>query len=174
MDAHEVSFSAAIARAAEKCVEDSGLPSGRQEGAVSGVNIFATVARRDDSGLVFFTYALGMEFVLGVDGRRHKDGMRVDGPAGKIIARSISGPSNPYRVGVESATREIEKAADLCLREAGTRRDAVAAIGAGLAGTGNPELKEAMRASLAADFPAQLSVFLRIWRPRSRLLIQDR
>ena len=81
-------------------------------------------------------------------------------PAGKIVARSFSGPSNPYRIGVESATREIEKAADVCLREAGAGRNAVAAIGAGLAGTGNPDLKERMRASLAASFPgATVSVF---------------
>ena len=101
-----------------------------------------------------------MEFVLGVDGGGTKTECVLMDPAGKIIARSISGPSNPYRVGVASATREIEKAADLCLREVGTRRDAVAAIGAGLAGTGNPELKEAMRASLAAGFPgAVVSIF---------------
>src|SRR5260370_37479189 len=73
-------------------------------------------------------------------------------PAGKIVVRSFSGPSNPYRVGVESSTREIEKAADLCLQEAGARRNAVAAIGAGLAGTGKPELKEGVGGSSAAGF----------------------
>jgi N-acetylglucosamine kinase-like BadF-type ATPase len=81
-------------------------------------------------------------------------------PPGKIVARSFSGPSNPYRVGVESASLEIEKAADLCLQEAGAGRDAVAAVCAGLAGTGNPELKERMRALLATAFPgAAVSVF---------------
>lgn len=74
-------------------------------------------------------------------------------PTGKIIARSFSGPSNPYRVGVESATCEIEKAADLCLQEAQLRRNAVAALGAGLAGTGDPELQAGMRASLERAFP---------------------
>jgi len=101
-----------------------------------------------------------MEFVLGVDGGGTKTECVLMDPAGKIMARSISGPSNPYRVGVESATREIEKAADLCLREAGAGRNTVAAIGAGLAGTGNPELKEGMRASLSAAFPtAAVSIF---------------
>jgi glucosamine kinase len=121
---------------------------------------FATCLRRTDSGLPFFTYALGMDFVLGFDGGGTKtEGVLMDA-TGKIIARSFSGPSNPYRVGVESATREIEKAADLCLHEARVGRDAVAAIGAGLAGTGNPELKEGMRAALAAVFPrAAVSVF---------------
>lgn len=101
-----------------------------------------------------------MRYVLGFDGGGTKTECALMDAVGKIVARGFSGPSNPYRVGVESATREIEKAADLCLQEVGARRDAVAAIGAGLAGTGNPELKEGMRASLAAAFPgAAVSVF---------------
>ena len=80
--------------------------------------------------------------------------------AGKILARNVSGPSNPWRVGVESATREIEKAADLCLQKAGATRNEVVALGAGLAGTGKPELKEGMKASLARAFPAAaVSIF---------------
>jgi glucosamine kinase len=109
---------------------------------------------------MFFKYAFGMSFVLGLDGGGTKTECVLMDPAGKIVARSFSGPSNPYRTGVESATREIERAADLCLQEAGAGRNAVTAIGAGLAGTGNPELKEGMRASLAAAFPgAAVSVF---------------
>jgi N-acetylglucosamine kinase-like BadF-type ATPase len=101
-----------------------------------------------------------MEFVLGVDGGGTKTECVLMDPAGKIMARSFSGPSNPYRVGVESASREIEKAADACLREAQVGRDAVVAIGAGLAGTGNPELKEGMRASLETAFPgAAIGIF---------------
>jgi N-acetylglucosamine kinase-like BadF-type ATPase len=80
--------------------------------------------------------------------------------AGKILARSVSVPSNPWRVGVESATREIEKAAELCLQEAGVARNAVVALGAGLAGTGKAALKEAMTTSLAGAFPgAAVSIF---------------
>ena len=128
--------------------------------AALDVNIFATVARRNDSGLTFFTYALGMDFVLGFDGGGTKTECVLVDAAGQIIGRSFSGPSNPYRVGVESASREIEKAADLCLREAGVGRNAVAAIGAGLAGTGDPKLKEGMRASLERVFPgAAVNIF---------------
>jgi N-acetylglucosamine kinase-like BadF-type ATPase len=101
-----------------------------------------------------------MDYVLGLDGGGTKTECVLMGPAGKILARGISGPSNPYRVGVESATREIERAADFCLQEARVGRNEVAAIGAGLAGTGNPELKEGMRASLAGAFPgAAVSIF---------------
>jgi len=101
-----------------------------------------------------------MRYVLGFDGGGTKTECVLMDSAGKIIARCFSGPSNPYRAGVESATREIEKAADLCLQEARAARNDVAAIGAGLAGTGNPELKEGMRASIAAAFPgAAVSIF---------------
>jgi N-acetylglucosamine kinase len=101
-----------------------------------------------------------MEYVLGIDGGGTKTECVLMDPAGKIIARCFSGPSNPYRVGVEPASREIEKAAECCLQEARLARNDVAAVGAGLAGTGNPELKEGMRASIAAAFPgAAVSIF---------------
>src|SRR2546421_915107 len=108
---------------------------------------------RVNSSLAFFTYALSMDYVLGLDGGGTKTECVLMDPAGRILARSFSGPSNPWRVGVELATREIEKAADLSLQEARVARNAVAALGAGLAGTGKPEFKEQMRASLARAFP---------------------
>ena len=94
-----------------------------------------------------------MKYVLGVDGGGTKTECILMDPAGRILARSFSGPSNPWRVGVELATREIEKAADLSLQEARVARNGVVAVGAGLAGTGNPGLKEGMRVSLERAFP---------------------
>jgi glucosamine kinase len=94
-----------------------------------------------------------MEYVLGFDGGGTKTECVLMDPAGKILARSFSGPSNPSRIGVESAAREIEKAADLCLQEVRATRTAVVALGAGLAGTSNPQRKEGMRAALANAFP---------------------
>src|SRR6266550_2193637 len=122
--------------------------------------LFATTSRRIDSGSLFFTYALSMDYVLGFDGGGTKTECVLIDPAGKILARCFSGPSNPSRVGVEPATREIDKAANLSLQEARVARNAVAALGAGLAGTGKPEMKERMRASLAGAFPgAAVSIF---------------
>jgi len=101
-----------------------------------------------------------MRWVLGFDGGGTKTECVLMNTAGKILARSVSGPSNPWRVGVESATREIEKAADLCLQKAGATRNGVVALGAGLARTGKPELKKGMKASLAGAFPAAaVSIF---------------
>jgi len=73
--------------------------------------------------------------------------------AGGIIARGIAGPSNPTRVGVEAATSEIEKAAELAFREAGIARNSVVALGAALAGTAQAEMKERMQSSLERAFP---------------------
>jgi glucosamine kinase len=73
--------------------------------------------------------------------------------AGGIVARSVAGPSNPTRVGVEAATNEIRRAADAALREAGAEKDSVVAVSAGLAGTAQPEMKQQMQASLEGAFP---------------------
>src|SRR2546430_12658864 len=108
---------------------------------------------RVNSSLAFFTYALSMDYVLGLDGGGTKTECVLMDPAGKILARSFSGPSNPWRVGVESATREIEKAADLSFAEAQVARNVIVALGAGLAGTGNPELEERKESSLSGAVP---------------------
>jgi N-acetylglucosamine kinase-like BadF-type ATPase len=101
-----------------------------------------------------------MDYVLGFDGGGTKTECVLMDEAGKILSRCFSGPSNPSRVGVESATREIEKAADFSLQEARVARNTVAALSAGLAGTGKPEMKERMQASLARAFPgASVSIF---------------
>ena len=70
-----------------------------------------------------------------------------------VLARAFAGPSNPTRIGVEAAVRSVEEAANLCLREAGLNLSTISAIGAGLAGTANPEMKERTRAAMQAAFP---------------------
>jgi N-acetylglucosamine kinase-like BadF-type ATPase len=94
-----------------------------------------------------------VEYVLGFDGGGTKTECVLMDSAGEIIARGIAGPSNPTRVGVQAATGEIEKAAELALREAGVGRNSVVALGAGLAGTAQTEMKEQMQASLKRAFP---------------------
>lgn len=73
--------------------------------------------------------------------------------AGTIVSRSFSGPSNPSRIGVESAVLEIVKAAELALIQGGAGRNTVVALCAGMAGTGNAEIKERVRSSLQSVFP---------------------
>jgi len=101
-----------------------------------------------------------MNYVLGFDGGGTKTECALMDAAGTIVARGFSGPSNPSRVGVEAATREILKAAEICLAEAGIALNSVVALGAGLAGTGKPEMKEGMKASLTGVFPGvELNLF---------------
>ena len=109
--------------------------------------------RRIHSKRAFFTYAFSVEYVLGFDGGGTKTKCVLMDAAGSIVACSVSGPSNPTRVGVQTATMEIKKAAELVLREAGAERNSVVALGAGLAGTGQAEMKQRMRASLEGAFP---------------------
>ena len=73
--------------------------------------------------------------------------------ADQVLARTYGGASNPSRIGVESALRAIEESADLALREVELERSAITAIGAGLAGTAKPEMKEQMRVALQRSFP---------------------
>src|SRR5256885_3827807 len=108
---------------------------------------------RVNSSLAFFTYALSMDYVLGLDGGGTKTECVLMDPAGKILARSFSGPSNPWRVGVESATREIEKAADLSFEAARAARNVIVALGAGLAGAGHPAPEGGKTAALLRGFP---------------------
>ena len=101
-----------------------------------------------------------MKYFLGFDGGGTKTECVLMDAAGTIVARSFSGPSNPSRVGVEAATREILKAAEICLAEAGIALNSVVAMAADLAGTGKPEMKEGMKATLAGVFPGvELNLF---------------
>jgi N-acetylglucosamine kinase-like BadF-type ATPase len=73
--------------------------------------------------------------------------------ADQVLARTYAGPSNPSRIGVESAVRAIEECADLALREARLERIVITAIGAGLAGTAKLDMKERMSGALRKCFP---------------------
>jgi len=101
----------------------------------------------------FFTYAFGMDYVLGLDGGGTKTECVLMDRAGRIIVRSFSGPSNPSRIGVEAAVREIARGAELALQDGGIARNAVVALCAGMAGTGNAAIKERVLRDLQNAFP---------------------
>jgi len=73
--------------------------------------------------------------------------------ADQVLARTYAGPSNPSRIGVDSAARSVEESANLALRDTGLQRSVIAAVGAGLAGTGKPDMKVRMRGALQKCFP---------------------
>jgi len=101
-----------------------------------------------------------MRYVLGFDGGGTKTECVLMNSADQVLARTYAGPSNPFRIGVESAARAVNEAASLALEDAGVSRAVVVAVGAGLAGTASPELREGMRAALAEAFPGAVITVL--------------
>jgi len=73
--------------------------------------------------------------------------------ADQVLARTYAGASNPSRIGVESAARAVEQSAQLALGALGLPRSVITAVGAGLAGTAKPDMKERMRGALQKCFP---------------------
>src|SRR5260370_5230558 len=95
-----------------------------------------------------------MQYILGFDGGGTKTECVLMNSAHQVLARTYAGPSNPSRIGVEAAARAVEEAAGFALREAGLERSIIVAIGAGLAGTAKPEMKQRMTVALQNSFPS--------------------
>jgi N-acetylglucosamine kinase-like BadF-type ATPase len=94
-----------------------------------------------------------MRYILGFDGGGTKTECVLMNSADQVLARTFAGPSNPSRIGVESAIRAIVESADLALRDAGLERSAISSIGAGIAGTAKPDMKDSMSRALQESFP---------------------
>jgi len=101
----------------------------------------------------FGGYSVSMRYILGFDGGGTKTECVLMNSADQVLARTYAGPSNPSRIGVESAVRAIEESADLALRDARLERAAITAVGAGLAGTAKPDMRERMSCALQKCFP---------------------
>src|SRR5258708_3012122 len=101
----------------------------------------------------FGGYSVSMRYILGFDGGGQKAECVLMNFADQLLARTYAGPSNPSRIGVESAVRAIEESADLALRDARLERAAITAVGAGLAGTAKPDMRERMSCALQKCFP---------------------
>src|ERR1700687_198164 len=85
-----------------------------------------------------------MRYILGFDGGGTKTECVLMNSADQVLARTYAGASNPTRSGVESAALAVEQSAELALREAGLQRSVISAVGAGLAGTAKPDMRERM------------------------------
>jgi N-acetylglucosamine kinase-like BadF-type ATPase len=86
-------------------------------------------------------------FYLGVDGGGTKTQAAILNEAREVVGEGAAGPSNPLRVGVETAVSNIIKAADQAMDEAGVMRVDVAAATLGLAGVRRADLKQRVKAS---------------------------
>src|SRR5690348_14419669 len=94
-----------------------------------------------------------MRVFLGFDGGGTKTECVALDERARVVAASKSGPSNPTRIGFESAAIAVEQAADLALTQAAARRDEIVGICAGLAGTGKDENRDHMKVLLSSAFP---------------------
>ena len=101
----------------------------------------------------FVAYPVPMRVFLGFDGGGTKTECVALDERARVVGRSKAGASNPTRISFESAAKAVEDAADLALKQTGSRRDEVVSLCAGLAGTGKPENRERMNSLLSSAFP---------------------
>lgn len=97
-----------------------------------------------------------MQLALGLDGGGSKTHSVLIDAQGGILAQSRSGPSNPMRVGFGGALASVCEAARLALQNASASAADLAALCAGLAGTGQPEAAQRMKNLLCTEFPQVL------------------
>jgi N-acetylglucosamine kinase len=94
-----------------------------------------------------------MRWVLGFDGGGTKTECVLMDEEKSVLALGHSGGSNPVRVGIERAVEAIKQAAESATLEARIVRSSIAALCAGIAGTGQAEMAKDLRAGLAKLFP---------------------
>lgn len=84
---------------------------------------------------------------LGVDGGGTKTTIAIMNGAGDVLCQGTSGPSNPLRVGVETAVNHIMQAIDSACDTAGASRGDIVAATLGLAGVRRQDLRQRVRES---------------------------
>ncbi|MGD9627661.1 MAG: N-acetylglucosamine kinase [Pyrinomonadaceae bacterium] len=87
------------------------------------------------------------QFFLGVDGGGTKTHVALMNEAREVVGEATAGPSNPLRVGVETAVSNIVKAADQAIDAAEILRVDIAAATLGLAGVRRADIKKSIKAS---------------------------
>lgn len=90
------------------------------------------------------------QLFLGVDGGGTKTNVALMNESGEFVAEASGGPSNPLRVGVETAVANITKALNQACDDAGFSRGDVVAATLGLAGVRRMDIRERVRESFVA------------------------
>ncbi len=93
---------------------------------------------------------LSYRLYLGVDGGGTETNIALMNHEREVIAESVGGPSNPLRVGVETAVANIAKAIDKACDVGGVLRGDIFAATLGLAGVGRQDLRERIRESFVS------------------------
>jgi N-acetylglucosamine kinase-like BadF-type ATPase len=94
-----------------------------------------------------------MAFYLGIDGGGSKTAALVTDESGVPRGRGLAGGSNHLRVGIETATRNIERAVNIALVESGIAIREIEYAYCGIAGSDHPEHHERVVESLRTFFP---------------------
>jgi N-acetylglucosamine kinase-like BadF-type ATPase len=108
------------------------------------------MARPEDVGRAFFS----MAYLLGMDG----GGTRTTAWLAhdrRVLARAVSGPSNPLKVGFAASERELVRAARACLRKARLHPRGLDAVCIGLAGVDRPRVHRRLLRLLRSGIPAR-------------------
>ena len=100
---------------------------------------------------------------LGIDGGGTRTAAWLADGEGKLLARAESGPSNPLKVGLRSAEREILKVFHTCLREAGFPQTAargfhppvLRSVCAGISGVDRRSVQRPLLAWMRGHVPAR-------------------
>ena len=94
-----------------------------------------------------------MSYFIGVDGGASKTAALVVDANGKELGRGLAGGSNHLRVGIEEATRNIERSVNVALVEAGIAIKDVEYAYCGIAGSDHPVHRQRVIDSLRIFFP---------------------
>jgi len=92
------------------------------------------------------------QLFLGVDGGGTKTNIAIMNADREVLAEGSGGPSNPLRVGVETAVANIAKAIDAACDGGGISRGDIVAATLGLAGVRREDIRERVRDSFATRF----------------------
>lgn len=92
------------------------------------------------------------QFYLGVDGGGTKTHVALMNEKREVVGEGTSGPSNPLRVGVETAVSNIAKALNVATDQAEVSTVDIAAATLGLAGVRRADLKQRVKASFVEQF----------------------
>ncbi len=94
-----------------------------------------------------------MSYFLGVDGGASKTAALVTDENGAPLGTGLAGGSNHLRVGIEAATRNIERAVNIALVDAGMPIREVEYAYCGIAGSDHPDHHERVVEALRVFFP---------------------
>lgn len=92
------------------------------------------------------------QLYLGVDGGGTKTNIALMNEAKEVVAEGEGGPSNPLRVGVETAVANITMAIDAACDTGDVSRDDIVAATIGLAGVRRQDIRERVRESFIARY----------------------